>query len=93
MACGVPVVATRVGGIPEVVVHGRTGLLVDLPDDPMAPGGADRVAHDLAAAINALVADPARRAAMGEAGRERAVELFSWSSVASKTLEVYEAVR
>ena len=92
MACGVPVVATRVGGIPEVVVHGRTGLLVDPPDDPMAPGGADRVAHDLAAAINALVADPARRAAMGEAGRERAVELFSWSSVASKTLEVYGAV-
>jgi glycogen synthase len=92
MACGVPVVATRVGGIPEVVVHGRTGLLVDPPDDPMAPGGADRVAHDLAAAINALVADPARRKVMGEAGRERAVELFSWSAVASKTLEVYRAV-
>ncbi|MGH2489235.1 MAG: glycogen synthase [Candidatus Limnocylindria bacterium] len=92
MACGVPVVATRVGGIPEVVVHGRTGLLVDPPDDPMAPGGADRVAHDLAAAINELVADPARRVAMGEAGRERAVELFSWSSVAGKTLEVYRAV-
>jgi len=92
MACGVPVVATRVGGIPEVVVHGRTGLLVDPPDDPMTPGGAHRVARDLAAAINALVADPARRKAMGEAGRERAVELFSWSSVASKTLEVYGAV-
>lgn len=92
MACGVPVVATRVGGIPEVVVHDRTGLLVDPPDDPMAPGGADRVAHDLAAAINELVADPARRVAMGEAGRERAVELFSWSGVASKTLEVYGAV-
>ena len=92
MACGVPVVATRVGGIPEVVVHGRTGLLIDPPDDPMAPGGTDRVARDLAAAINALVADPARRAAMGEAGREQAVEQFSWSAVANKTVEVYEAV-
>ncbi len=92
MACGVPVVATRVGGIPEVVVHGRTGLLVEPPDDPMAPGGADRVAEELAAAINALVADPARRKAMGEAGRQRAVEQFSWASVASRTVEVYEAV-
>jgi glycogen synthase len=92
MACGVPVVATRVGGIPEVVVHGRTGLLVDPPDDPMTPGGTDRVARDLATAINTLVADPARRAAMGQAGREQAVEQFSWSAVAGKTLEVYRAV-
>jgi len=92
MACGVPVVATRVGGIPEVVVHGRTGLLVDPPDDPMAPGGTDRVARDLAAAINALVADPARRAAMGEAGRQQAVEQFSWSAVATRTLEVYRSL-
>ncbi|MGH2463209.1 MAG: glycosyltransferase, partial [Candidatus Limnocylindria bacterium] len=92
MACGVPVVATRVGGIPEVVVHGRTGLLVDPPEDPMAPDDTDRTARDLAAAINALVADPARRVAMGEAGRQQAVEQFSWSAVASRTVEVYEAV-
>ncbi|HEY7737877.1 MAG TPA: glycogen synthase [Candidatus Limnocylindria bacterium] len=91
MACGVPVVATRVGGIPEVVVHGRTGLLVDVPaegrtdDDPA-------VAQALAAAINELVADPARRAAMGEAGRERAIDQFSWGGVANRTLAVYEAV-
>lgn len=90
MACGVPVVATRVGGIPEVVVHGRTGLLVD-PPDPTG-GGTDRVARDLAAAINALVADQPRRAAMGAAGREQAVEQFSWSAVAGKTLEVYRAL-
>jgi glycogen synthase len=91
MACGVPVVATRVGGIPEVVVHGRTGLLVDVPaegrtdDDPA-------VAQALAAAINELVADPARRTAMGEAGRERAIDQFSWGGVANRTLAVYEAV-
>ncbi len=82
MACGVPVVATRVGGIPEVVIHDRTGLLVDVEDGPIA----------LAAAINALVADPARRAAMGEAGRQRAVEQFSWAEVARRTLTVYDAV-
>jgi starch synthase len=87
----VPVVATRVGGIPEVVVHGRTGLLVDVPaegrtdDDPA-------VAQALAAAINELVADPARRTAMGEAGRERAIDQFSWGGVANRTLAVYEAV-
>jgi alpha-maltose-1-phosphate synthase len=97
MACGVPVVATRVGGIPEVVVHKRTGLLVDVPDGSKADGsmtadGADGVAIDLAAAINALVADPARRAAMGEAGRQRAVEQFSWAEVARRTLAVYDAV-
>jgi starch synthase len=84
MACGVPVVATRVGGIPEVVIHDRTGLLVG--------AGTDRTAADLAAAINGLVADPARRAAMGEAGRQRAVEQFSWADVARRTLAVYDAV-
>jgi glycogen synthase len=91
MACGVPVVATRVGGIPEVVVHGRTGLLVDVPPEGFTDGDPD-VASALAASINELVADPARRTGMGEAGRERAIDQFSWTDVANRTVAVYEAV-
>ena len=78
MACGTAVVASRVGGIPEVVAEGVTGLLVP-PDDPAA----------LAEALNALVRDPARAAAFGSAGRERAVAEFSWSAVAAATAELY----
>jgi glycogen synthase len=93
MACGVPVVATRVGGIPEVVVHDRTGVLVDVPTTGSGglTDGDPAVAEALAAAISELVADPARRAAMGAAGRQRAVE-FSWAEVARRTLAVYEGV-
>ena len=94
MACGRPVVASAVGGIPEVVVHGETGLLVPLelsPAEPMTPTDPARFAADLAGAINALMADPARREAMGAAGRSRAVEQFSWESVAAQTLDVYRA--
>ncbi|WP_242423689.1 glycosyltransferase, partial [Frankia sp. EI5c] len=80
MACGTAVVASRVGGIPEVVAHGETGLLVP-PDDPAA----------LATAINEVLADPARRAAMGRAGRERAVREFGWAAVAEQTARLYEA--
>jgi starch synthase len=92
MACERPVVASAVGGIPEVVVHGETGLLVPLelsPDEPMTPLDPDRFARDLAEAINALVADPQRSAAMGAAGRRRAVELFSWSAIADRTVALY----
>jgi starch synthase len=81
MACGTAVVASRTGGIPEVVIDGVTGLLVP-PDDEEA----------LAAALNELIGDPARAEAMGQAGRERAVTEFSWASVATQTAELYAKV-
>lgn len=92
MACGTPVVASAVGGIREVVVPGETGLLVSF--DPKGggdfePRDPDRFARDLAAAINALLADPARRRAMGERARERVERQFSWASVAARTLAFY----
>ena len=81
MACGSAVVGSRVGGIPEVVADGETGLLVP-PGDPAA----------LAEAINALVRDPARAARLGRRGRERAVAEFSWASVAAQTASLYETL-
>ena len=78
MACGTAVVASAVGGIPEVVSDGETGLLVP-PGDPGA----------LAGALNALIADPARAAALGRAGRERAVAEFGWQAVATQTAALY----
>jgi alpha-maltose-1-phosphate synthase len=95
MACERPVVASAVGGIPEVVVDGETGLLVAVelsPNEPMTPVDPDRFARDLAAAINTLVADPDRRARMGAAGRRCALELFSWSAIADRTVDLYGAL-
>jgi alpha-maltose-1-phosphate synthase len=88
MACETAVVASRVGGIPEVVVDGETGLLVDL--DPADPEEFER---RLAAAVDSLVADPARARRMGEVGRRRAVDQFAWDAVAERTVAVYDACR
>jgi alpha-maltose-1-phosphate synthase len=94
-ACETPVVASAVGGIPEVVVDGETGLLVPVelsPDDPMRPVDADRFERNLAGAIDALMADPDARAAMGRAARRRAVEQFGWSAIARQTVALYESL-
>ncbi len=94
-ACETPVVASAVGGIPEVVVDGVTGMLVPVElreDDPMSPVDPDRFARDMASAINALVGDPATREAMGLAARRRAVETFSWPAIASQTVELYRSL-
>jgi len=93
MACGAPVVASAVGGIPEVVVEGLTGRLIPLeargPDDP-EPRDPERFARDLAGAINELLADPELGRAMGQAGRRRVEERFSWTGVAHRTRAFYE---
>lgn len=87
MACGTAVVASDVGGIPEVVVDGGTGSLVHY--DETDPEGFER---DLAAAVNAMVADPDRASAYGAAGRERAVNDFSWTTIARQTIDVYRSL-
>ncbi|WP_374024925.1 glycogen synthase [Mycobacterium sp. HNNTM2301] len=87
MACATAVVASDVGGIPEVVADGVTGSLVHY--DPNDPTGYQA---RLAEAVNELVADPERAKRYGEAGRQRCVEDFSWSHVAEQTLDIYRKV-
>jgi starch synthase len=85
-ACGTAVVASDVGGIPEVVDDGRTGLLVHYDEaDPAA------FEAGLAASLNEVVGSPDRATAMGTAGRERAVGEFGWKAIAEQTVALYEA--
>jgi glycosyltransferase involved in cell wall biosynthesis len=87
-------VASAVGGIPEVVAPGETGLLVDLQ---LKPGGFDLVdpaqfSHDLAMAINTVALDPALRERYGRNGRKRVEDHFSWTAIAYRTLELYRSL-
>jgi glycogen synthase len=95
MACETAVVASRVGGIPEVVVPEETGLLVDLTLKPGTCEPAEPAAFSaaLAAANNRLGRDPALRRRMGEQGRRRALEHFSWDAIAETTLGLYRSLR
>ncbi|HEV7688601.1 MAG TPA: glycosyltransferase, partial [Acidimicrobiia bacterium] len=93
MACATAVVASDVGGIPEIVVDGETGMLVHLELGPDGqPADPEAFVADLAAAVNALVADPATAERMGAMGRKRAVEEFSWPSIAARTVELYRSL-
>lgn len=92
MACETPVVASAVGGIPEIVVPGETGTLVPIETEghgSVEPADPERFARDLAAAVNQLMADPARRRDMGRAARRRVVEHFSWRRIAEETMRFY----
>ncbi|WP_322987300.1 glycogen synthase [Phaeacidiphilus oryzae] len=84
MACGTAVVASDVGGIPEVVEDGRTGLLVPCGEPAAFEAG-------LAEAVGSLIGDPGRAAEFGRAGRERAVARFGWDAIAARTVAVYHA--
>ncbi|MGI5242880.1 glycogen synthase [Dactylosporangium sp. CA-139066] len=95
MACQTAVVATATGGIPEVVADRETGLLVPIEqvsDGSGTPLDESRFVADLADAMIALLEDPARAAAFGRAGRQRAVDHFSWAAIADRTLAVYQSV-
>jgi starch synthase len=87
MACSTAVVASDVGGIPEVVADGETGLLVHY-DPTDAKGFETRLAQ----AVNSLVADPDRAQQYGRTGRQRCIDEFSWARIAEQTLEIYRKV-
>jgi starch synthase len=87
MACGTAVVASDVGGIPEVVAEGVTGTLVHY--EATDPAGFEA---RLAEAVNALVGDPEKARRFGAAGRQRCIDEFSWAHIAEQTLEIYRKV-
>ncbi len=96
MACGAPVVASATGGILEVVVPAgqkepQTGHLVSFTADPVTtfPDNPGQFARDLATPITALLADPARAKALGQAGRKRVEKMFAWEAIAAQTIELY----
>jgi alpha-maltose-1-phosphate synthase len=95
MACETAVVAAAVGGIREVVVDGETGFLVPLEQmqtTPFEPVNPDKFSRDLAEKINLLMADPTMCKRFGEAGRKRAIEKFSWATIAAETKKMYESL-
>ncbi|MEV7969250.1 glycogen synthase [Sphaerisporangium sp. NPDC088356] len=94
MACETAVVATATGGIPEVVADGSTGLLVPIDQGTDGePRDREAFADAIAQRVNAVLSDPELAASMGKAGRQRAVEHFSWPAIAARTQALYESLR
>jgi alpha-maltose-1-phosphate synthase len=95
MACGLPVVASAVGGIPEIVLPGETGWLVtfDAGDDAIgSPVDPEGFARELAERITSLLEDPATATRFGAAGRQRVEDHFSWAAIAARTAELYRGL-
>ncbi|TWO31524.1 glycogen synthase [Seonamhaeicola sediminis] len=95
MACNTAVVASAVGGIKEVVVHGETGLLIPLEQQnvaPFEPVNPDKFSRDLANGINKVIADKELRNAMAKKGRKRVEDYFDWIAIAKQTEELYKSL-
>tara|TARA_R110002126_G_scaffold39767_1_gene117556 strand:+ start:10103 stop:11305 length:1203 start_codon:yes stop_codon:yes gene_type:complete len=96
MACDTAVVASAVGGIKEVVVHGETGFLVPVEQQtsaPFEPVNPDKFAKDLAEGINTLINDPVLRKSMAKKGRKRVEDYFDWISIAKQVEELYKSLK
>ncbi|PID38854.1 MAG: glycogen synthase [Proteobacteria bacterium] len=95
MACETPIVASAVGGIKEIIIPEKTGILVPFEQQreaPFEPVDAATFASDLAAGINRLMRDDELRAKMAKAGRARAEERYGWGSIAKRTVELYKSL-
>lgn len=95
MSCGTPVVGSAVGGIPEIIVEGKTGFLVPLEatsSTNFEPKNPEKFQHALAEKLNTLLDNPEMAKKFGEESRKRAIDVFSWKSIAKQTFNFYETV-
>jgi glycosyltransferase involved in cell wall biosynthesis len=96
MACNTAVVASAVGGIKEVVVHGETGILVHVEQQdvaPFEPINPDKFAKDLANGINKIINNPVLRLSMAKKGRKRVEDHFDWIAIAKQVEELYKSLK